>query len=274
MGLNGADISLMSILFTPTESETEWSPWGWKTYLGYPVDTRSFVLCTISDCLYYNYLNVLHVWCYIRCPTGNSLWTSAFPCSISVTYPALSDLHTKNTFPMTPYSSSGPEDKLRRVSKTALGRHVFPWVVGKTWQITFMPSNHTVIRVMPGRTMRDLKTTKLLPDKALQVTENRRFLEVPAPTAWSGLYITTRSYSSHISLGGTRLKFESWKVKNHTQNASQQHFYCFLKDIWILKSDCSLKSPIHPSAKRMNFSDATSKSWQQLASPWSGPILE
>ena len=29
-----------------------------------------------------------------------------------------------------------------------------------------------------------------------------------------------------------------------SQNAFQSHFYCFLKDIWILKSDCSLKS--HP----------------------------
>ena len=48
-----------------------------------------------------------------------------------------------------------------------------------------------------------------------------------------------------IHMSGTRLKFESWKVGNHTQNASQNHFYCFLKDIWILKSSCSLKSPTH-----------------------------
>ena len=53
------------------------------------------------------------------------------------------------------------------------------------------------------------------------------------------------SQASYIFMGGTRLKFESWKVKNHTQNASQHHFYCFLKDIWTLKSDGSLKSPIH-----------------------------
>ena len=36
---------------------------------------------------------------------------------------------------------------------------------------------------------------------------------------------------------------ETWK--NQAQNASQRHFHCFLKDIWILKSGCSLKSPTH-----------------------------
>ena len=35
---------------------------------------------------------------------------------------------------------------------------------------------------------------------------------------------------------------DSWKVKNHTQNASGHHFYCFLKEIWILKPACNLKS--------------------------------
>ena len=48
----------------------------------------------------------------------------------------------------------------------------------------------------------------------------------------------------HHSKGGTRLKFEPWKVRIHTQNAPQSHSKCFLKDIWILKSSCSLKSPI------------------------------
>ena len=28
-------------------------------------------------------------------------------------------------------------------------------------------------------------------------------------------------------MGGTALKFESWKVQNHIQDASQHHFYCF-----------------------------------------------
>ena len=42
---------------------------------------------------------------------------------------------------------------------------------------------------------------------------------------------------------GTGLKFESWKVRIHTENASQSHFYCFLKGIWIPKSGCSLESP-------------------------------
>ena len=46
-------------------------------------------------------------------------------------------------------------------------------------------------------------------------------------------------------MGGTRLKSESWKMRIHTQNASQSHFYCSLKDIWTLKSGSSLKSPTH-----------------------------
>ena len=37
----------------------------------------------------------------------------------------------------------------------------------------------------------------------------------------------------------TGLKFESWKVQNHIKNASQHHFYYFLKAIWILKSGCT-----------------------------------
>ena len=37
--------------------------------------------------------------------------------------------------------------------------------------------------------------------------------------------------------------------KNHTQSASQHHFYCFLKAIWILKSGCSLKSPTQAKIK-------------------------
>ena len=44
---------------------------------------------------------------------------------------------------------------------------------------------------------------------------------------------------------GTRFKSESWEVRNCAQNASQHHFDCFLKDCWILKSSCSLRSPIH-----------------------------
>ena len=54
----------------------------------------------------------------------------------------------------------------------------------------------------------------------------------------------------YFSMGGTRLKSESSKVRNHTHNASQHHFYCFLKDIWMLKSGCSLKKkqpPTHAS---------------------------
>ena len=54
----------------------------------------------------------------------------------------------------------------------------------------------------------------------------------------------TLALCAHI-IGGTRLKFESWKRRNHTQNASQSRNYCFVKDIWILKPGCSLKSPTH-----------------------------
>ena len=46
-------------------------------------------------------------------------------------------------------------------------------------------------------------------------------------------------------MGGTRFKFESWRVRNRTQNAHWYHFYRFLIHIWILKSGCSLKSPTH-----------------------------
>ena len=44
-------------------------------------------------------------------------------------------------------------------------------------------------------------------------------------------------YNTHM--GRTWLKFEFWKVRIPTQNASQSYFHCFLKDIW------TLKSPIH-----------------------------
>ena len=47
-----------------------------------------------------------------------------------------------------------------------------------------------------------------------------------------------------INMGGTALKFKSWKVQNHIQNASQHHYYCFLIEIWILKSGFSWKSPM------------------------------
>ena len=44
-------------------------------------------------------------------------------------------------------------------------------------------------------------------------------------------------------MGGTRLKYESWKVRIHTQQASLtlSHYCCFLKDIWILKSSVAWK---------------------------------
>ena len=48
-----------------------------------------------------------------------------------------------------------------------------------------------------------------------------------------------------IPMGGTGLKFESGKVQNHFQSAAQHHCYCFLHEIWILKSSYSQKSPTH-----------------------------
>lgn len=50
------------------------------------------------------------------------------------------------------------------------------------------------------------------------------------------------------AMGRTRLKTESWKVRNGTQNTSHQnHFSSFLKDISfsVLKSSYSLKSTTH-----------------------------
>ena len=45
--------------------------------------------------------------------------------------------------------------------------------------------------------------------------------------------------------GGTMLKFESRKVKIHTQNATQSHVLLLSERFWILKYCRSLKSPIH-----------------------------
>ena len=46
-------------------------------------------------------------------------------------------------------------------------------------------------------------------------------------------------------MGETELKFESSKVQNHIENASEHQFYSFLKEIWILESGLSWKSPTH-----------------------------
>ena len=56
-------------------------------------------------------------------------------------------------------------------------------------------------------------------------------------------------------MGGTGLMFESWKVKNDTQNTSQHHFYYFLKDIWSMKSSCSWKGPTHDNNKTIEKED-------------------
>ena len=54
-------------------------------------------------------------------------------------------------------------------------------------------------------------------------------------------------------MGWTGLKSEPWKVKNHILNASQHHFYCFLKEIWILKSGCSWESPTHAHCSHTKY---------------------
>ena len=65
------------------------------------------------------------------------------------------------------------------------------------------------------------------------------------------------------NMSETRLQCESWKVRLYTQNAFQSPpppppflnsiFYCFLKEIWILKSGCSLRSPIHATTTKTNW---------------------
>ena len=37
------------------------------------------------------------------------------------------------------------------------------------------------------------------------------------------------------------------KARIHTQSASQSHFYCFLRDLWILKFGYGLQSPTYAS---------------------------
>ena len=56
-----------------------------------------------------------------------------------------------------------------------------------------------------------------------------------------------------VHMGGTRLKFESWKVRNDTQDASQNIFITFW-NIWILKSSCAcLKSPNYGYSMTVNL---------------------
>ena len=65
-------------------------------------------------------------------------------------------------------------------------------------------------------------------------------LTVPQPT---GHEVRQSFPLCNINMGETGSKFASWKVRNRIQN----HVYCFVKEIifWLLKSGCSLKSPIH-----------------------------
>ena len=58
------------------------------------------------------------------------------------------------------------------------------------------------------------------------------------------VFMLFQKYWADQCTWGTMLKFESWKVRNHIQNASHHHFYCFLKAVRILKSGCGLKIPL------------------------------
>ena len=50
------------------------------------------------------------------------------------------------------------------------------------------------------------------------------------------------------TMDGTGLQFESWTVKKKTQSKCiSVPFCCFQKEIWLLKSSCSQKSPSHDS---------------------------
>ena len=80
--------------------------------------------------------------------------------------------------------------------------------------------------------------------ESLGLEASRRDLEADQ-RARGGVEMKELREQTTISMNRTRLKFESWQVRIHFQNASQNHFYCFLKDIWILKSGCSLKSPTY-----------------------------
>ena len=72
----------------------------------------------------------------------------------------------------------------------------------------------------------------------------------PWPSEWPWPWPMTKRMTKCLPaecMGGTGLEFESRKIKYRTQNASQQHFYCFLKEIWTIKSSSSLKCPPHIS---------------------------
>ena len=51
--------------------------------------------------------------------------------------------------------------------------------------------------------------------------------------------------SNFSNMGGTGLHFESWKVHNLIQTAPKQHFYCFLREMWILETSHRRQSPTH-----------------------------
>ena len=79
--------------------------------------------------------------------------------------------------------------------------------------------------------------------------------------SWTG----HRSIQNKIQyMDGTGLRFESWKMENHTQNASQHHSYCFLKEIWILKFGCSQKSHTNDNTKLSSKLSSSRAGWFEM----------
>ena len=65
------------------------------------------------------------------------------------------------------------------------------------------------------------------------------------------------------NMGGTGLKFESWKVKNDTQDASQRHFFnCFLKKFWTLKA---IAGKVQPKQKEGQYKNILLTTWDTVA---------
>ena len=69
-----------------------------------------------------------------------------------------------------------------------------------------------------------------------------RFTIMLTSVSWHSLSLTSYVHSK------TGLQSESWKVKITSTMHSNGYFYRFLKEIWILKSGCGLRSPLQAAA--------------------------
>ena len=56
------------------------------------------------------------------------------------------------------------------------------------------------------------------------------------------------TWLGRTDVGGTRLEFESWKMRIHIHNASQIHFIALLKDIYTLPSKTSHTGTFHETS--------------------------